>query len=189
MDEIDRNQDAETVKKYLALLSAINETEKRLGWSDLVYLSLNILIFLFLFGSFSLLIKKEILTLMPSAFLLVLFCLVIGMAICVYWTTSAIRLQLKLKLRYFQARFFERKMNCSGECIFSDEDKFFDPEQRRLESPDQKEVLLYPTSGLTRMDGFIGAVRPRYLSWFMPLLFFAIYWIIFLWVIAEAFLF
>jgi len=38
-----------------------------------------------------------------------------------------------------------------------------------------KETVLYPTEGMLRMDGFIGAAKPRALSLMMPLLFFIIY--------------
>ena len=166
-------------------MSSINETEKRLGLSDLVFLSLNLLMMLFTVHFVSSLVQRTMLVLSSIELLLILFCLVVGMAICVYWVAYAIRIQLKLKLRYFQARFLERKMDCFGECIFSDESVFFDPEIRQIDSPDKKESLFYPTEGLTRMDGFIGAAKPRYFSWFMPLLFFAIYWVIFLWIIIK----
>jgi hypothetical protein len=106
-------------------------------------------------------------------------CIVIGMSINAYWIAFAMRVQLKLKLRYFQARFMERKLNQAGEYIYSDESTFFNPDIRGLESPDNKETLEYPTSGLTRMDGFIGAAKPRYFSWLLPCLFVTIYWLIF----------
>jgi hypothetical protein len=185
MEENNKKVDNETVRKYLALISAIYEMEKRIGWAELVYLSLNLGIFLFIVSFVSNMIHK-ISYFFTTNILFVLLCLVIGMSICVYWAASSIRLQLKLKLRYFQARFLERKMNCLGECILSDESIFFDPAIRRLESPDNKESLLYPTSGLSRMDGFIGSTKPRHFSWLMPILFFSIYWIIFIWFVIMA---
>jgi hypothetical protein len=185
MNNVEKTDEA-TLKKYLSLLSVITETEKRIGWSDLTYLSLNILTILFTFSFISVLMRGTHGSLAAVEVLSVLFCLVMGMALCVYWTASAIRLQLKLKLRYFQARFLERKMDRTGEYIFSDEENFFEPGVRHLESPDKKELLYYPTSGMTRMDGFVGRLKPRHFSWLMPLLFFGMYWVIFVWFIITA---
>jgi hypothetical protein len=182
MEEAEIKDNAATMNKYLAMISTINETEKRMGWSDLIYLSMNLAVF-FLTAYFVSLRSGTFFTFTDLLF--VLLGLVIGMAICVYWTVSATRLQLKLKLRYFQARFLERKMNCIGECICSDESIFFDPDIRRLESPDDKEILIYPTAGLSRMDGFIGSIKPRYFSWLMPMMFFVIYWVVFIWIIIN----
>ena len=89
------------------------------------------------------------------------------------------RLQLKLKLRYFQVRFLERKLNRAGEFIFSDESLFFSQKTREIKSPDGKETVSYPTKGFLRMDGFAGAAKPRYLSLLMPSMFFAFYLITF----------
>jgi hypothetical protein len=185
MQDISRQKEDNTIHKYVALMATINETEKRLGLADLIFLSLNLFMMLFTIHFISSLLQRTFSALSSIELLLILFCLVIGMAICVYWAAYAIRIQLKLKLRYFQARFLERKMDCTGECIFSDESVFFDPETRQIDSPDKKETLLYPTEGLTRMDGFIGAAKPRYFSWFMPILFFAMYWVIFIWIIIK----
>jgi hypothetical protein len=187
MDNIETTVPHDTVEKYLTLISAINGIEKRLGLSDLVYLSLNVFIILFTGTFISVIIHIQHFSLMPFDLVFILGCLVIGMTICVYWTSTAIRIQLKLKLRYFQARFLERRMDCVGEYILSDEDKFFDTDLKQLESPDRKESLYYPTSGLTRMDGFVGKLKPRYLSWLMPIVFFIFYWIIFVWVVIAAF--
>jgi len=186
MQDINREKEDDTTHKYIALMSIIHETEKRLGFADLFFLFLNLATMLFAVYFISSLFRRTLLALSSMELLLMLFCLVIGMAICVYWAAYSIRIQLKLKLRYFQARFLERKMNCIGENIFSDESVFFDPETMSIDSPDKKESLLYPTTGLMRMDGFIGAAKPRYFSWFMPILFFAIYWVIFIWIIVKA---
>ena len=112
-----------------------------------------------------------------------LFWFALGMFVCVLWITSSMRLQLKLKLRYFQARYLERKMDSAGENFCSDEGIFFNPEIRKIESPDKKELLQYPVKGLSRMDGFIGAAKSRYLNWILPSIFFFFYlvtWIYFL---------
>jgi hypothetical protein len=185
MQDISREKEDDTTHKYIALMSIIHETEKRLGFADLFFLLLNLGTMLFTVYFIFSLFQRNSLALSSIELLLILFCLVIGMAICVYWAAYSIRIQLKLKLRYFQARFLERKMDCTGENIFSDESVFFNPEINSLDSPDKKEILLYPTTGLTRMDGFIGAAKPRYFSWFMPILFFAMYWVIFIWIIIK----
>ena len=166
-------------------MTNVNEMEKRMTWSDLVYLSLNVAV-LFIFTLISRLADTAYSSLSAIQLLSTLFCLVTGMALCVYWTASAIRLQLKLKLRYFQARFLERKINRIGEYILSDENEFFSADLKPVESPDGKERLYYPTSGATRMDGFVGRLKPRHFSWLMPLLFFGMYWVIFVWVIIAA---
>jgi len=107
--------------------------------------------------------------------LFIFFSHTIGILINAYWTVSSTILQLKLKLRYFQARYLERKLDSSGEYIISDESFFFNSEIRKVESPDEKETVFYPTEGFLRMDGFIGAAKPRFLSLMMPFLFFIIY--------------
>ena len=59
--------------------------------------------------------------------------------------------------------------------LHSDEGIFFNPKIRKIESPDKKELLQYPTKGLQRMDGFIGAAKPRYLTWSLSGIFFILY--------------
>lgn len=179
MNNIEQKADNATTEKYITLISIISRIEDRLRLAELVYLSLNIVVFLFTFSFISSMVHKSgyFLTYMDVAF--VLFSLIIGLSINAYWIASAMRLQLKLKLHYFQARGMERKMNRAGENIFSDASIFFDPNIRQVESPDNKEKLLFPTSGITRMDGFIGSAKPRHFSWLMPCLFAVIYWIIF----------
>ena len=134
------------------------------------------------------LLNKTDLRLTSLEILFTLFCIVIGMAISAYWTAFAMRLQLKLKLRYFQARFLERKMDCIGECLLSDEFVFFDPAVTQIDSADNKEILSYPASGMLRMDGFIGTAKPRHLSLLLPFLFFLFYLIVFSWIIMRLFL-
>jgi hypothetical protein len=102
------------------------------------------------------------------------------MFLCVFWIAFAMRLQLKLKLRYFQARYLERKMDSVGENFYSDEDIFFNPKIRNIESPDKKELLQYPVRGLTRMDGFIAGAKPRHLTWILPSIFFILYLLTFI---------
>jgi hypothetical protein len=74
-------------------------------------------------------------------------------------------------------------MDSAGENFCSDESIFFNPEIRKIESPDKKELLQYPVKGLSRMDGFMGAAKSRYLTWILPGIFFFFYlvtWIYFL---------
>lgn len=188
MENIEKEEGAETARKYIALLTIINTTERRLGWTDLVLLLVNILLLFFTANYVSNVFHKTYHTFSSIDLLMIFFCLVIGMATCTYWAATTIRLQLKLKLRYFQARFFERKMNSIGEGIISDEAPFFTPSIRHLESPDQKEHLYYPTEGLVRMDGFVGAAKQRHFSWFLPLIFFLINCTVFVWTILSLFL-
>ena len=188
MGNAEEKIETNVTKKYISLMSLINEMEKRLGWSELVLLSLNIAVFCFTINFVSSLLDKTGLKLTSLEILFALFCLVIGMAISAYWSAFAMRLQLKLKLRYFQARFLERKMDCSGECLLSDEFIFFDPAVTHIDSVDNKEILHYPASGMLRMDGFIGAAKPRHLSLLLPSLFFLFYLIVFSWLLIRFFI-
>ena len=156
-----------TVQKYLSLMNMITTIENRMVRSELVYLIVNVFIF---FVSTTALSTAQF---FGIPFLL--FWLLIGMYVCVFWIASSLRLQLKLKLRYFQARYLERKMDSAGEYLFSDEGLFFNPEIRKIESPDEKEILEYPTKGIKRMDGFVGAAKPRHLTWILPSVFFIFY--------------
>ena len=167
---------ATTDQKYFFLLSNIENIENRLKWSELGYIALNLIVFFptafFVSHVFD---KLRILPLEPMDLLLLSFCFVIGFSINAYWTASAMRLQLKLKLRYFQARYIERKLNTEGEFFVSDEALYFDPAISRVESPDGKENVMYPREGMLRMDGFVGAAKPRLLSLLIPFVFFVIY--------------
>jgi len=174
MDETNEKAQ-QTVQKYLLLMKIICNMENRLVRSEMVYLIINIFIF---FSSTTSLNRKEF---FGHSF--VLFWFALGMFVCIFWITSSMRLQLKLKLRYFQARYLERKMDSAGENFCSDESIFFNPEIRKIESPDKKELLQYPVKGLNRMDGFMGAAKSHYLTWILPSIFFFFYlvtWIYFL---------
>jgi len=157
----------QTVQKYLLLMRMICIMENRLLRSEMILIIINIFIF---FSSTMSLNRRG---LFGSS--LVLFWCALGMFVCVFWITSSMRLQLKLKLRYFQARYLERKMDAVGENFYSDESIFFNPEIRKIESPDKQELLQYPVKGLTRMDGFMGAAKSRYLTWILPSIFFFFY--------------
>ena len=168
-------QKEQTVQKYLLLMNMICVMENRLFYSQMVYLIINIFIF------FSSTISLNGGRSLGSPY--VLFWFVIGMFVCAFWIASAMRLQLKLKLRYFQARYLERKMDSAGENFCSDENTFFDPKIWKIESPDKKELLQYPVKGFAWMDGFLGAAKPRYQTWMLPSIFFFLYlltWIYFL---------
>lgn len=174
MDETNENVQ-QTVQKYILLMKTISIMENRFVRSDIAYLIINI----FIFFSSTLSLNRE--GFFGNSFLLFWFAL--GMLVCVLWITTSMRLQLKLKLRYFQARYLERKMDSAGENFCSDEGIFFNPAIRKIESPDKKELLQYPVKGLGRMDGFIGAAKSRYLNWILPSIFFFFYlvtWIYFL---------
>ena len=166
MDETNEKAQ-QTVQKYILLMKMIGMMENRHVRSEIAYLIINIFIFL----SSTMSLNRE--GFFDNSFLLFWFAL--GMWMCVLWVTSSLRLQLKLKLRYFQARYLERKMDSAGENFCSDESTFFNPEIRKIESPDKKELLQYPVKGFVWMDGFIGAARPRYLTWILPSIFFFFY--------------
>jgi hypothetical protein len=166
MDKTNENAQ-QTVQKYLLLMKMICIMENRLVRSEMIYLIINI----FIFFSSTMSLNRE--GFFGSS--LVLFWCALGMFVCIFWITSSMRLQLKLKLRYFQARYLERKMDSAGENFCSDESIFFNPEIRKIESPDNKELLQYPVKGLSRMDGFMGAVKSRYLTWILPSIFFFFY--------------
>jgi hypothetical protein len=174
MDETNDKMEL-TVQKYLELMKMILTVENRMVRSEMTYLIVNIFVFFI-----------STLSLRHAQFFgypYVLFWLIIGMYLCVFWVASTLRLQLKLKLRYFQARYLERKIDSAGENFFSDEGIFFSPKMRKIESPDEKEILQYPVKGFKRMDGFIGAAKPRLLTWILPSVFFIFYlitWINFL---------
>ena len=185
MDNTEEKVSGVSHDTYIALMNSITNMEDRLSRSDLINLFLNIVILLFVVLLISSLVHKVDYYLTYIDLALIFSCLMIGMSIDAHWVASAMRAQLKLKLRYFQARSMERMFNNTGEYIFSDESVFFDPNIRQLKSPDNKEILQYPTSGLARMDGFIGSAKPRYFSWMMPCLFIAIYWFIFFVVLTK----
>jgi hypothetical protein len=178
MDEMNEKMQ-QSVQKYLLLMKVICIMENRLNRSEMVYLIMNI--FVFFASTISLNLVKPF----GSPYFYVstyypLVWLVIGMFLCVFWIAFAMRLQLKLKLRYFQARYLERKMDSAGENFYSDEDIFFNPKIRNIESPDKKEILQYPVRGLTRMDGFIAGAKPRHLTWILPSIFFILYLLTFI---------
>jgi hypothetical protein len=179
MDETNERTE-QTGQKYQLLMNLIAMMEDRLSRSEMVYLIVNVFIF------FTSTISLNILKPFTSSYYFYvgtyffLFWLVIGMSVCAFWIASAMRMQLKLKLHYFQARYLERKMDSAGENFCSDEDIFFDRKIRKIESPDKKELLQYPVKGFARMDGFIGAAKPRHLTWVLPGIFFILYLLAFI---------
>jgi hypothetical protein len=186
---MEQNVDSGTLRKYLALLKMISTMESRLSWSEFIYLFLNLIVLFFTIGLIFYLKCDQVI--FPSFIRSIspLLCIVVGEALCVYWVISSMRIQLKLKLHYFQARSLERKMDSPGEYIISEEFIFFDSNIRLIESFDKKETVEYPSTGTVRMDGFAGAAKPRHLSWILPALFFLIYCIFFIWTISHITLF
>jgi hypothetical protein len=183
MDNLEQPSHINARDKYFALLNIISETQNRLGWTELVFLSLDVALLIFAMG-FTVFVHNRGVT-MPFEIAFIILCLAIGLSLSTYWIATAMRLQLKLKLRFFQARFLERKIGPEEEGIYSNEAVFFDENFHSLESPDKKEQITYPSSGLTGLDGLIGSAKPRHLSWFMPGFFSLIYIIMFFWVLLE----
>ncbi len=186
MNNPGHKEDSSLTEKYTVLMSIISSIEARLGYSDLFYLFMNVFVFLFIVTFVSYLLRSSSYVLIFIDLAFIFSCIIVGMALNVYWIAFAMRIQLKLKLHYFQVRYMERMMNCEGACIYSDANTFFDPDIRMIESPDNKETLYYPTSGPARMDGFVGSLKPRHFSWLLPCLFILLYWVIFFLVIPFA---
>jgi hypothetical protein len=176
-----------TALKYLALMKIISTMENRLARTETFYLVLNVFIY-FVSTAWLTLLKSisfsHVSSNLGSVF--ILFSQIMGIIICIFWIGFAMRLQLKLKLRYFQARYLERKMEVSGENFFSDENIFFNPKLRKIESPDKKELLEYPTKGLFKLEGYIGALKPRYMSWTLPYFFVILYMLTFIYTVLGA---
>jgi hypothetical protein len=185
MNTEEQKADRYTTKKYISLMSSISNMEDRLRWSELVYLSLNIVVFLFIVIFIHIILNKTGYFITYVDLALIFSCIFVGIAINAYWTTSSMRVQLKLKLRYFQARTMERKLDSIGEHIYTDESIFFNPDIRSIESHDKKEILKFPTSGFTRMDGFIGSAKPRFFTLLFPCFFIIIYWLIFVLILTK----
>ncbi len=175
MEDTDIKTSRESTKKYLAVISLIDRIENRLRWSELAFILMNLIVIFITMSFLAAVLDDTGQPLNPIFMLFIFFSHAIGISINAFWAASSTRLQLKLKLRYFQARYLERKLNRKGEYIISDESIFFNPKIRKVESPDGKETVFYPTEGFLRMDGFIGGAKPRILSLLMPLLFFIIY--------------
>jgi len=176
-----------TALKYLALMKIISTMENRLARTETFYLVLNVFIY-FVSTAWLTLLKSISFSYVSSNLgsVFLLFSQVMGIIICIFWIGFAMRLQLKLKLRYYQARYLERKMEVSGENFFSDENIFFNPELRKIESPDKKELLEYPTKGLFKLEGYIGALKPRYMSWTLPYFFIILYVLTFIYTVLGA---
>jgi hypothetical protein len=167
---------------YLRLVDTINEHQSRLVWSELVFIAFEVAIF---FGCVVQVIRmgdRPIQSVGTISSATVLVSLVIGIAVSAYWIAYSMRLQLRLKLRYFQARYLERKLGGIGEDIFAG-DARFNKDMTTLESPDGVETIVYPRKGALRMDGLFGGAKPRVLSVLMPGLFFILFMTLFIWIL------
>ena len=178
---------SDTLKKYLSVLHTITKVENRLTWSEFTYIFLNLFVLFFIIGLNLYMHSNPPLYTSFLGVLATMLCIVVGETLCIYWVISSMRIQLKLKLRYFQARALERKMDNPGEFIVSEEYIFFDRNIKQIESFDTKETVHYPSTGAVRMDGFAGSAKPRHLSWMLPSLFFLIYCIFFILTIFRIF--
>lgn len=174
-----------TNAKYMALLTEISNLEGRQNWAGLLCIFLNCLIVIFSTQFVLLIIEKGLNHISQIELGSVLFVPVMGIGVCFYWSAYLTRLQLKLKVHYFQARYLERKTSIAGECFISDQSKFFNPTIHELQSPDGKELLIYPATGPNRMDGFIAGTRPSLFSLIMPALFTIIYILLIIGMVIE----
>ncbi|MBF0516571.1 MAG: hypothetical protein HQK97_05555 [Nitrospirae bacterium] len=177
-------RDSMTNAMYSLLMKSILTIENRLIWSEFAYLALNVCIIIVIMGLLSYADGRAGNHMLNIS---VLFLIVIGEFICVHWVISSMKHQMRLKLRYFQARYLERRQGVSGAAIFSDESHYFDPAIGYVESCDKIERVDYPSSGPTAMDGFLGGAKPRHLTWLMVAVIFFIYVALLLWVLNEMF--
>lgn len=181
-EDTGQRPDTTTLRKYLSLLRIIPETQHHLVLYEVVMLALDLAVFLFTLFFTVYLQNLRSGRLAPIDVTFIILCLAVGLSISIYWVAMAMRGQLKLKLRFFQARYLERKMGHAGESLFTDE-AYFNKDYNKLESPDKVESIEYPSTGPLALDGFVGAARPRHFSWFMPGLFSCIYLLLFFWVV------
>ncbi len=174
-----------TLAIYLRLTDAINAKQAQLVWSELVFIVIETgVFFLSIFQIARLLEEGRSQGVGALSVAMVLMGLVIGMAVSCYWIAYAMRLQLRLKLRYFQARFLERKLGGIGEDIFSGDGRF-NKDMTSFESPDGEETASYPKEGTMSMDGIFGGAKPRRLSWYMPLMFFVLFATLFIRIVVQ----
>jgi hypothetical protein len=181
MDEEPQPKNA-TLQIYLRVMDTINEHQSRLVWSELACIAMEVLIFFACVLQVIRLGDRPAQTAGTISSAAVLMSLVVGMAVSAYWVAYSMRLQLRLKLRYFQARHLERKLGGVGEDILTG-DAHFNKDRNELESPDGVETIVYPRKGALRMDGVFGGAKPRVLSALMPAVFFILFLTFFIWIL------
>ena len=181
MEQEDRPQKS-TLEIYLRLIDTINEHQARLVWSELAFIALEVAIFFACVLQVIRLGDRPAQTIGTISSAAVLMSLVVGMAVGGYWVAYSMRLQLRLKLRYFQARHLERKLGGIGEDIFTG-DAHFNKDMTKLDSPDGAESIVYPRKGALRMDGLFGGAKPRVLSAMLPAAFFVLFLALFVWIL------
>ncbi|KJR42407.1 membrane protein [Candidatus Magnetoovum chiemensis] len=181
-DDNNKEKEAEVknaiLTEYSELVNLIHFLENRMHWSESIYLLFNVVILITALMKMNIFstATKEIVTLHNIfPYMAVILLIIVGEILCVYWIIASMRTQMKLKLRYFQARYLERRMDIPGVTFFTDESKYFNPKFKYIESPDKVEKIEYPSTGMTRMDGFAGSAKPRHLSWILPSILFLFY--------------
>lgn len=173
-----------TLEIYLRLFDAIHEHQSRLAWSEIVFIVLETVIFLAGVAQLTRIGDRPAETADTIATAAILTTLAIGMVVGAYWIGYASRLQLRLKLRYFQARYLERKLGGVGEDVLSG-DARFNKDVTELESPDGEEIIVYPHGASRRASGLLESTRRRLPSVVTPVLFFMIFSALFVWVLAT----
>ncbi|MBF0541270.1 MAG: hypothetical protein HQK91_07460 [Nitrospirae bacterium] len=174
---------------YLNILKNIDKMEGRLSKTENLFVIIDLVILLFsVTGLFVLSIaahykSHSVITL--GGLQILLIC---GMVLTTRWAIIAMKSQLKIKLRYFQARSIERKINCQCFSIITDEQHFYNPDIHKLESFDNAESLDYPQKGPTGMDGYLGSTKPRMITMVPASFFFFTYQILFILVLIRYFL-
>jgi hypothetical protein len=182
MEEKPKDLKPRTAENYFSLISILNGIEKKVMWSEIVYISLNIAMLFYLGVISSHPVPDAEDAMYPFHLTVFFLILVTGCSLCAYWAASSMRLQLKLRLLYFHLRYLERKMTDMDLHYFLDLNLYFDLSgDGKVTSPDGKEEITYPRIGILRMDGLFGSAKPRHFSLLMPCFFCLIYVFVFVW--------
>ena len=185
MDEAEAPKaDRGTLEIYLRLFDAIHEHQSRLAWSEIVFIALETVIFLACIAQVTRIGDLPADTVDTIGIAAVLMSLAIGMVVGVYWMGNVSRLQQRLKLRYFQARYLERKLGGVGEDVLTGDSRF-NKDSTTLESPDGKETIVFPLGLSSQSQNPLASARRRLLSVVAPAVFFMIFAALFVWVLAT----
>jgi hypothetical protein len=176
--------DRGTLEIYLRLFDAIHEHQSRLAWSEIVFIVLEVGIFFACIAQVTRIGDRPVDTVGTIGVATVLMSLAIGMVVGTYWMGYVSRLQLRLKLRYFQARYLERKLGGVGEDVLTGDSRF-NKDSGALESPDGQETIVFPGGAASRTQGHLVSARRRLLSVVTPAVFFVIFAALFAWVLAT----
>ena len=183
-EEANPKADDKTLSIYLRLFDAIHEQQARLAWSEIVFIIVEVVIFLACISQITRIGDRPAETADTIGFAAILTTLALGMMVGVYWIGYASRLQLRLKLRYFQARYLERKLGGVGEDVLTGDTRF-NKDTTTLESPDGEETIVFPYGASVQPSGVLESSRRRLLSVVTPSIFFVIFGALFVWMLVT----